>query len=246
MSESTTNVQNKPTSLLAGFAITVGLILWWYVPIPYLFSLFMDFPPPYLIFIFLPIGLYSFFISIILGLPILYEILCIGGTAILLFALIFGTTSWLQKGLIIYLLCAIFLFMFRPYEAAVISTSDNTLLNPTQPSFFYRGLKNAQANGETEWCEYELHGWQDEALLYQETCVGGSTKTWSFTPDGQHNPIPASDLQNAELHVHPIPQSEVSDLVDSPGYQSPSGTWAAFISKHIYSAEDVMVLELSE
>jgi len=264
--KSAKNFQSKLIGLLTNFTIVAAFIFWWYLPVMYLLDvLLMDSLPLYIFNIFaLPVAIYGFFISKILSLPILYEILCIGGTGILLFALLYETVSRRQKGIIIYLLCAIFIFVFAPYRPAVTLTADNTLLNPTQPNLFYRGLKNAQAMAEIAWCRYELYGWQDETLLYQSVCMDGQTTTWSFAPDRQHNPVPISNSQTTQLHVHPIPLSEISNFVDNPVHttwgqysmldlavrskilQSPNGTWAAFISKHTYSAEDVLVLNLIE
>jgi len=156
--KSAKNFQSKLIGLLTNFTIVAAFIFWWYLPVMYLLDvLLMDSLPLYIFNIFaLPVAIYGFFISKILSLPILYEILCIGGTGILLFALLYETVSRRQKGIIIYLLCAIFIFVFAPYRPAVTLTADNTLLNPTQPNLFYRGLKNAQAMAKIAWCKYDL------------------------------------------------------------------------------------------
>jgi len=266
--ELTAEAHKRDRRWFTNWVIVIGFMLWgfWVMPIFLVdqFSRSLDpFPDISNSILFVPMiiwGMSIFFVSMLFSNPVIYIILCAGGALIFLITLRYGKPTFLQGISIIYLLCSIIIFMVSPYRPAIRPVGNLDLLVPTEPSFLFRGLKNSQAIAEVERCSYSLLGWKRDDLFYEESCIDGSTTTWIYSPIKQSLSKYNDDLQKSDLYTYAISRSEISHLADSkvlteygessilyitvPGdiLQSPRGMWVALVAKHLYSAEDVIVI----
>lgn len=201
-------------------------------------------------------GLWHFFLSaLLLGHPIRYLLICGGIGLLLVVAALREGRSWKTKGILLLAAAMLLIFILAPYRPAVVAADGYQMIVPTAPSPLFRGLKNAQAMGEQKPCRYELLGWEEKALFYQSVCYFGLTHIWQVTPESEYRvkewkgPLPVTLFQEPLTHQATLEQvmgifgsSSHGIFVPEPGMLSPDGKWVALISKHIYSAEDVLIL----
>jgi hypothetical protein len=208
------------------------------------------------------VGLWQFFLSwFLLSQPEVYVLLCTSFILLSLLGLFFGRSSPKQGAVCLLVLALVCFFAFAPYRPAVKAAEGYRMIVPTAPSFFMRGLRNAQAIAEVTPCEYRLLGWQHETLFYQSTCGNTSLRTWQFSPDTMQQPIehlgsPIQNLYaNPTSHAATLAQVIAQDVyppeaehsvrvlyVARSGLLSPGGEWLALIAQRVYSTQDVIVV----
>ena len=113
-------------------------------------------------------------------------------------------------------------------------------------------MKATQVGAEVRRCEYELLGWsQSEGALYGEEVCGERKLNWVYWPMSDHyeravTAVP-EDLvrQDAGDLVRVDSVYSLNPGVRQPVLASPEGWWHAFVARHIYGPEDVVVVSTS-
>ena len=123
---------------------------------------------------------------------------------------------------------------------------------PTEPGAVAGVVKATQTGAEVRRCEYELLGWsRSEGAIYGEEVCGGRKLNWVYWPLSDHYeravPVVADELMREEVSeltgVHSV--HSLDSVVRGPVLRSPEGWWNAFIPRHIYGPEDVVVVSAS-
>ncbi|MFN8486462.1 MAG: hypothetical protein U0350_02655 [Caldilineaceae bacterium] len=246
------------TKPLTRLGISLGLLLFAIYPILILTIPLRIHTPLTLIGI---MGFWQFLLSwLVFGYTFGYLLACFGVIGLAIFALAFEQPERWQQLMLTLVFALILFFVLAPYRPAVQAAPGYQLLVPTTPAPFWRGLKNAQAMGEYRPCIYKILGWQQTTLFYQSRC-GNMLQNWRF--DSAHlqaaketlGRLPTT-LETKQLTheatlaqvsagaVYP-PEAEYSVrgvYVPEPGFLSPDGKWLALVSKHLYAAEDVVIV----
>lgn len=246
-------------SMFIGALVTAELLLF----LPYfifpLWKLFAaTFPPVWL----LPLGLWNFLVSaFLLGHVAGYWLACGGALLLAVVAFFFQQPNRRQMFGLGLTLLIVFAFMVAPYQPAVEAAPGYTMLVPTTPTFFLRGLKNAQAMGEINVCQYQILGWQQQTLFYQSNCQSEGNQTWQFRPGQDAKPARYTGAIPGTLHVNQPTREATLNCVDAAGvyppqeeyavrrlyvpdrgYLSPDKGWLALITHYSYGAEDVILV----
>jgi len=152
-------------------------------------------------------------------------------------------------------------FVHRYRPAVTVEPGGAQLHVPTQPGRIAGVVKSARAGAEVRQCEYMLLGWSTESALYGEETCGTSHRTWVYWPmsdrrlqtvtvvptDLLQQSVSREDLRAAGVRAT-IPHDErLRITVREPGLASPeSGSqgswWYAFVARHVYGPEDVVVI----
>jgi hypothetical protein len=123
---------------------------------------------------------------------------------------------------------------------------------PTLPGWWERPAKYFRIGVERRRCSYTIEGWdRSGGLLYVETC-GERQRRWRYVPASDtRTPVDAIvDLLVTERVARPtdrvtarIPGDLGLDLtIRTPVFRSPDGRWEAFVARHVYGPEDVVVV----
>lgn len=184
-------------------------------------------------------------------------------------ALIWARPGWPGRVALALTLLAIMAFpFFFAYQPAVVAAPGHTMHVLTQPGLLEGVVKRAQSIVEIRPCTYTLLGWSnDNALYYQEQCGGAAALTLAFKPGrdtrpwtarvpGQREPLPELVAQKPATPVFELvrapgvwPEREEPNTrriyIQSAGMISPDGRWVALVARHVYGAEDVLIVELA-
>lgn len=181
-----------------------------------------------------------------------YVGLSVLGLALAVAALVWGRPGWPGRiALAVGLLGIIALPAVFRYEPAVDVDPGYVMRVPTEPGLLAGVVKATQTGAEVRRCEYELLGWSgSEGALYGEEVCGGRTVSWAYWPasDDYVREVPTipEDLvgeQVTELPgVHSVLAGAESLVVLQPVLRSPDGERHAFVARHIYGPEDVVVV----
>ena len=144
--------------------------------------------------------------------------------------------------------------VFSRYEPAVEARPGVTMRVPTKPGWWASAAKSFRVGAEIRRCDYALEGWdRSGGLLYVETC-GTHQRRWRYAPaDDTLAPSAAVADVSAEQVDRPtdriaaaIPGDlSLSFTVRTPVLRSPDGAWDAFVARHVYGPEDVVVVAVS-
>lgn len=144
--------------------------------------------------------------------------------------------------------------LFQRYQPAVEARPGVTMRVLTMPGWWDSPAKRFRAGAEIRRCDYVLEGWDRfGGLLYVETC-GARQRRWRYEPaDDTLAPSGAVTDVSAEQVDRPtdriaaaIPgDPSLSLSVRTPVLRSPDGRWDAFIARHVYGPEDVVVVAIS-
>lgn len=144
--------------------------------------------------------------------------------------------------------------VFQRYQPAVAAQPGVTMRVPTMPGWWASPAKRFRVGAEIRRCDYTLEGWDRfGGLLYVETC-GARQRRWRYEPaDDTLAPSGAVGDVSAEQVDRPtdriaaaIPgDPRLSLSVRTPVLRSPDGRWDAFIARHVYGPEDVIVVAVS-
>jgi hypothetical protein len=189
------------------------------------------------------------------------------GIGLTLAALGWGRPGRIGRILLALTLAAILAFpWFFNYQPAVSAAPGLGMHVLTQPALLEGVVKRSQSSLEMRPCTYTLLGWSDDnTLYYQEQCGGAATLTLAFKPGrdtrpwvarvpGQREPLPELSAGSPETPVLELvrapgtwpPYEEPNArrvYVQGSGMLSPDGRWVALIARHLYGAEDVLVVE---
>jgi len=168
-------------------------------------------------------------------------------------ALTWGRPGWLGRVALAGGLVAILALpaVYR-YQPVVNAESGYVMRVATEPGVMAGVVKVTQVRAEVRRCEYELLGWsQSEGALYGEEVCGGRKYIWVYWPMSDHydravSTIP-DDLMREEVIELVGVQSAYSlnTVIRGPVLRSPEGWWNAFVARHIYGPEDVVVVSAS-
>ena len=138
------------------------------------------------------------------------------------------------------------------YRPAVNVEPGFVMRVPTEPGAIAGVVKSTQTGAEVRRCEYTLLGWsRSEGALYGEEVCGRRRLNWVYWPMSDHYEravsIVADDLMREEVSelagVHSV--YSLNNVVRGPVLRSSEGWWNAFIARHIYGPEDVVVVSAS-
>ncbi len=145
-------------------------------------------------------------------------------------------------------------YTYRP--AVTVDLTRTRAHVPTQPAPYAQVVKATQVAVELRRCDYSLLGWDDQDTLYGEEICSERHRYWSYYPLsetrlGTVNTVPPDLFRQAvereqllALGVGSrVPTDEALRLVvPEPGLTSRQGEWTAFVARHIYGPEDVVVV----
>jgi hypothetical protein len=138
------------------------------------------------------------------------------------------------------------------YTPAVSVEPGYVMRVPTDPGAIAGVVKATQVGAEVRRCEYELLGWsRSEGALYGEEVCGEGRLNWVYWPMSDHYERAVSTLpedlvrQDAGDLVGVDSVYSLNQVVRGPVLVSPEGWWYAFVARHIYGPEDVVVVSTS-
>lgn len=185
-----------------------------------------------------------------------YLILNVLGLGLTLVALIRGCPGRVVRVLLFLGLLAILVLpVLYHYEPAVWTDSDYAVRVPTQPGLLTGVVKTAQVGAEVRTCKYNLLGWSvSQGALYGEEICGQRTRIWVYWPlsdkrihtvqsvpdDVSREQVSRSNLEGVHS-ILPLDESLISTVCE-PVLISPEGWWYAFIARHVYGPEDVIIV----
>jgi hypothetical protein len=158
-----------------------------------------------------------------------------------------------RVALLLVMLATVATPVVRHYRPAVKPQPGVTMRVLTLPTLWESPSKGFSVGAEVCRCAYALRGWDDDGnLYYTETC-GQQVSEWRYSPASDSRMRLSSSLLNAthrQVVSRPVdhvrasipgdPQLRV--VVREPVLRSPDGAWDAFVAKHVYGPEDVVVV----
>ena len=187
-----------------------------------------------------------------------YLALSVIGLALALAALAFARPTQLGRvGLLLGLLAILAMPITRQYRSAVVTSSDSVHIDvPTQPGLLNGVVKAAQVGVEMRRCDYKLLGWSKQDALYGEETCGTHHRLWVYWPMSDSSlqavsTVPTEllrqEISREELRAEGVRSGVPTDdalriVVREPGLASQAGGWYAFVARHIYGPEDVVVI----
>ena len=179
------------------------------------------------------------------------------GLAVVFAALLFGRPSRLGRVALLISLLAIagvpFVYRYRPVVRVDPARVDMKV--PTQPGPIAGVVKAAQSAAEIRRCSYTLLGWGDNDALYGEEVCDSQHRLWAYYPMSSESletvasvpdelfrrEVTRDDLRAAGV-TSTIPQDDLRIAVRVPALVSNEGWWFAFVARHLYGPEDVVVV----
>jgi hypothetical protein len=159
--------------------------------------------------------------------------------------------------LLLVMLAVVATPLVRHYHPAVKAQPGVTMRVLTLPTLWESPSKGFGVGAEVCRCAYALRGWDgDGNLYYTETC-GQQVSEWRYSPasdtrtrlsaslpDDMHRQTVSRPVDHVVASIPGDPQLRVS--VREPVLRSPDGAWDAFVAKHVYGPEDVIVVASGE
>jgi hypothetical protein len=143
--------------------------------------------------------------------------------------------------------------LVRHYRPAVVAHPGVTMRVLTLPTIWENPARGFSVGAEVQRCAYALRGWDDDSnLYYTETCrqqvsewryspaTDTRTRLSSSLPDDMHQQTVGRPVSCVTASIPGDPQLRLS--VREPVLRSPDGAWDAFVAKHVYGPEDVVVI----
>jgi hypothetical protein len=145
-------------------------------------------------------------------------------------------------------------YTYRP--AVTVDPTRTRAHVPTQPGPYAQVVKATQVGVELRRCDYTLLGWDGRDVLYGEEICGTRHRYWEYWPmsptrlrtvDTVPPDLFRQRVDREQLRAlgvgSGIPQDEALRIVvGEPGLASRQGEWTAFVARHVYGPEDVVVL----
>ncbi|MEA3309690.1 MAG: hypothetical protein U9Q70_09295 [Chloroflexota bacterium] len=148
--------------------------------------------------------------------------------------------------------------VIHSYHPAVSAAPGYDLHVPTAPNWLLAPAKFAGVGAEFRRSDYRLIGWSTDETLYYEERHGGTVRQYIYQPRNEKRSrfwvtIPSNLVMQPERwtglqHVVDtrVPLVRFFDIVREPGILSPNGQWYAFVARHTYGPEDVIVVSTGE
>lgn len=162
-----------------------------------------------------------------------------------------------RVALLLVILAVVVTPVVRHYRPAVKAQPGVTMRVLTLPGVWESPSKGFGIGAEVARCAYALRGWDDDGnLYYTETC-GQRVNEWRYVPttdtrtrlsatlpDEMHQQVVSRPVDCVMASFPGDPQLRIA--VREPVLRSPDGAWDAFVAKHIYGPEDVVVVAAGE
>lgn len=145
----------------------------------------------------------------------------------------------------------------RWYQPAVAVAGNQVVARvPTRPGPVGGVVKAVQAGTEVRRCEVTLLGWSEQDALYGKETCGPRERLWVYWPmsdrrlqtvetvpdDLTGEPVTRQQLVEAGVAARMPGDPDLRIVVREPGLASHEGGWIAFVARHLYGPEDVVVL----
>jgi hypothetical protein len=179
-----------------------------------------------------------------------YVGLSVLGVMLVGIAMAWGRPGWLGRiALLGGLLAIVALPAVYRYRPVVSVEAGYVMRVPTEPGVLAGVVKATQAGAEVRRCEYELLGWsQSEGALYGVEVCGDRRLNWVYWPMSDHyeravSTVPEDLVREEAVELVGVDSAYPLDgVVRGPVLRSPEGWWNAFVARHIYGPEDVIVV----
>ena len=166
-------------------------------------------------------------------------------------------TAVFSISLLLFFALSPLLFPYNPPLEAVDAYETHHVTNTT---YFGNLAKNFQDLTEQKPCTYEILGWdQDNNLYYRSVCRSVS-ETYAYSPAIGTNSL--SSKIPEELTEDAYPDAQLLEMVRAAGVRpkihepytrplyltdgtatiSPTGEYIAFVTKRLYSVQDIVVI----
>lgn len=183
----------------------------------------------------------------------IYTGLSVLGLVLVLIGMTWGRPGWMGRiALVGGLLAILALPAAYEYTPAVSVEPGYVMRVPTDPGALAGVVKATQTGAEVRRCEYELLGWsRSEGALYGKEVCGERRLNWVYWPMSDHyeravSTVPEDLVRQDAVELVGVHSVYTLDLVvREPVLTSPDGWWYAFIARHIYGPEDVVVVSAS-
>jgi hypothetical protein len=180
----------------------------------------------------------------------IYVGLSVLGLVLVLIGMAWGRPGWMGRIVLVGGLLAILaLPAVYEYTPAVSVEPGYVMRVPTDPGAVAGVVKATQTGAEVRRCEYELMGWsRSEGALYGEKVCGARRLTWAYWPMSDQYERAVSTVpedlvrQDAGDLVGVDSVYSLNQVVRQPVLASSEGWWYAFVARHIYGPEDVVVV----
>ncbi len=162
-----------------------------------------------------------------------------------------------RVALLLVMLAVVATPMVRHYRPAVKAQPGVTMRVLTLPTFWESPSKGFGVGAEVCRCAYALRGWDgDGNLYYTETC-GQRVYEWQYSPVTDTRTRLSTSLpvdMRQRIVSRPVDHVMASFRGDSqlrlairePVLRSPDGAWDAFVARHVYGPEDVVVVAMRQ
>ncbi|MCP5101616.1 MAG: hypothetical protein GY943_39230 [Chloroflexi bacterium] len=163
---------------------------------------------------------------------------------------------------IILLICLAVLAtpLLFPYHPPLEATEAYETDHVTDTTYFGNLTKNIQSFIEDESCVYTILGWDEDENLYYRTVCEGISETFMYVPSTKANSM--SQQLPEQLAKDAYPDDQLLEMVRATGVRperhepytrplllmdetatiSPTGSYIAFITKQIYSVQDIVLI----
>ncbi len=201
---------------------------------------------------------YLYPLGLLFSNPIIFWVSSVLVLALAVLAWVWGHPNRVARAaLLLVLLAVVATPMVRHYSPAVKAQPGVTLRVLTLPTIWESPSKGFGVGAEVCCCAYALRGWDDDGnLYYTETC-GQRVYEWQYSPASDtRTRLSASLLVDMRQRIVSRPEDHVTagfpgDLqlqlaIREPVLRSPDGAWDAFVARHVYGPEDVVVVASGE
>ena len=155
--------------------------------------------------------------------------------------------------LLLVMLAVVVTPLVRHYRPAVQAQPGVTMRVLTLPTFWENPSKQFAVGAEVQRCAYALRGWDDDGNLYYTENCGKRVYEWQYSPASDTRTRLSLSLPNAtHQQVVSRPVDHVTAIfrgdlqlqlaIREPVLRSPDGAWDAFVVRHVYGPEDVVVV----
>lgn len=147
-----------------------------------------------------------------------------------------------------------------PYTPPLQAIDTYQTHHVTDTTYFGNITKNIQSLKEEEPCAYKLLGWNEMEYLYYEATCEGVLQTYLYRPIDKTNTVVEQTPANLSLSTYPDdqllemvratgvrpqehePYTRPLLLLESTATQSPTGAYIAFVTKRLYSVQDIVLI----
>jgi hypothetical protein len=184
---------------------------------------------------------------------VLYLALSVLGLAMAVAALVWGAPRRMGKiALLVGIVAIVAMPLAYRYQPAVWAEEGYVIRIPTQPGPLAGVVKAVRVGVEVRYCEHDLLGWHPaEGALYADEVCQGNWRIWVYRPGTDElmavtaapGNLVVETFSNLEGLHSVIPfDGSLEIVLREPVLVSPDGYWRAFVARHVYGPEDIIVV----